>query len=101
MKYRTILVILLLGLILSGCSLWPIGNQEPAQPTGEPAVTPTSVVEQVKGVKEELELKTRTVLPTDAEQTILRDVSGSGGSGIATRKWDVVRYENTLLTYLL
>ena len=100
MKYRTILVILLLGLILTGCSIWPLGKQEQEQPTVEPSATPTSAVEQVKGVKEELELKTRTTLPTDAEQTVLRNVSGSGGSGIATRKWDGLRYEHTILADL-
>ncbi len=92
-------MILVLAMILSGCSLWPFAQQEQA-PAPEPTVTPTSAMEQVKGVKEELELKTRTTLPTDAEQAILRDVSGSGGSGIATRKWDGVRFEHTILADL-
>jgi hypothetical protein len=100
MKYRTFFAILLLALILTGCTLWPFGKQEEEKPIDQPTATPTIDIEKVKGVKEELELKTKTTLPTDAEQTVLRDVSGSGGSGIATRKWDGLRYEHTILADL-
>ncbi len=88
------------GLILSGCSYkgWP-SNSSSQPPTATPAPTLTPQ-EEVKGIQEQLETKTARTLPSDAEQTALRDVSGGSASGIATRKFVNGRFEFTILADL-
>lgn len=83
-RYLSYLV--LVTIFLTGCSIGPFGNDDQSEESGTP--TPTSMsTEEVMGVKEDLETITRQTLPADAEQAILRDVTGENSSGIATRNF--------------
>jgi hypothetical protein len=62
--------------------------------------TPTISLKEVKGVKEELEIKINRSLAIDAQQAILRDVAGFNSQGIATRKFSDRKFELTILADL-
>src|SRR5687767_12538095 len=99
--YRIVTILFIASFILSGCShtnWWPFRTSSNQITTTTP--TPLPLSEQVKGVRQDLETKTSKTIPSDAEQTVLRDVTGGTGSGLATRKFTNNKFEHTILADL-
>lgn len=102
MKWIIIILVLtsIVLLYLSNAEIWPFNQTSNSVQIENITPTPTLTQEQVKGVKQELENIVSRTLPTDAEQATLRDVSGQGAQGFATRKFENQQFELTILADL-
>jgi len=94
-----LIIAAIIALILSQANIWPFNKQTPINQI-EIIPNPTLTEQEILGVKEELEDIVNRTLPTDADQSTLRDVTGQGYQGFATRKFTNQTFELTILADL-